>query len=274
MRKQDMERIVQGYYDALEEGRILGRKCKRCDHIEFPPYLACNECGCLDTEWVELNGMRGRVTQALPTVGAFGDPEFRKLNGDYLAIGIQIPHIDDFCSSLLHVDTERYDEFCKKVDETEVYVKPLIIQDEDTKVVVWELEDEEFKKMPDMAALAAAREAKAAEAAAEEAGQVFGQAGENGQTAVSNGSGGADIDVATDPIAQTVLSCAADAYGVEESVLTMATDIREDLSNESMKMIVMISEIEEELDVTIEIQEASLLNTLADFVNKIKEKIN
>ena len=51
------------------------------------------------------------------------------------------------------------------------------------------------------------------------------------------------------------------------------TDIREDLSNESMKMIVMISEIEDELDVTIEIQEASLLNTLADFVLKVKEKM-
>ena len=262
MRKQDMERIVQGYYDALEEGRILGRKCTRCGHIEFPPYLACNECGCLDTEWTELNGMRGKVTQALPTVGAFGDPEFRQLNGDYLAIGIQIPHIDDFCSSLLHVDTDRYEEFCKKVEETDVYVKPLIIQDEDTKVVVWELEDEEFKKMPDMAALAAARKAWEEAKAAEAAGQVSSQA--QGDQAASGGSASDDIDVATDPIAQTVIHCAADGYGVDESELTMATDIREDLSNESMKMIVMISEIEEELDVTIEIQEASNLNTLAD----------
>ena len=70
-----------------------------------------------------------------------------------------------------------------------------------------------------------------------------------------------------------MLECAADAYGVDISTLTMATDIREDLSNESMKMIVMISEIEDELDVTIEIQEASLLNTLADFVLKVKEKM-
>lgn len=34
-----------------------------------------------------------------------------------------------------------------------------------------------------------------------------------------------------------------------------------------------LSPIEDELDVTIEIQEASLLNTLADFVLKVKEKM-
>ena len=96
---------------------------------------------------------------------------------------------------------------------------------------------------------------------------------ESGEPAEESKAAAADIDPSTDPIAQSVLECAADAYGVDISTLTMATDIREDLSNESMKMIVMISEIEDELDVTIEIQEASLLNTLADFVLKVKEKM-
>lgn len=258
MTKQDMVKIVQGYYDALEDGKILGRKCTKCGHIEFVPYLCCNECGCLDTEWVELNDMRGRVTQVLPTVGAFGDPEFRQVNGDYWAIGIEVPHIDIFCSSLIHIDPDKYDEFCKKVDEEDVYVKPVIIQDLDTKIVVWKLEDDnsEFIKIPKTTGkfkMPAEGSALSESAAPVEAAE--------------------EIDVSTDPIAQTVLACAADAYGVDESTLSMKTDIREDLSNESMKMIVMISEIEEELEVTIEIQEASLLNTLADFVNKIKEKM-
>ena len=38
-------------------------------------------------------------------------------------------------------------------------------------------------------------------------------------------------------------------------------------------MIVMISSIEDELDATIEIQEASQLNTIQDFVEKVKEKM-
>ena len=49
MTKYDLKPIVKTYYDALEEGTILGRKCTRCGHIEFPPYLCCNECGGLDT---------------------------------------------------------------------------------------------------------------------------------------------------------------------------------------------------------------------------------
>ncbi|MBQ7448128.1 MAG: acyl carrier protein, partial [Eubacterium sp.] len=65
----------------------------------------------------------------------------------------------------------------------------------------------------------------------------------------------------------------ADGYGVDASEITLATDIREDLSNESMKMIVMISDIEDELDVTIEIQEASNLMTIADFVRVVRERL-
>lgn len=259
MTKKDMEPIVKNYYLALEEGKILGRKCTDCGHIEFPPYLCCNECGCLDTEWVELNDMRGYITQVLPTVGAFGDPDFRKQHGDYWAIGIRIDGMDHFCSSLIHIDPERYDEFDKRIDQEQVWVKPVIIQDEDVKVVVWELEDDAdpFKKIPDPATLMPVGASTESTEPAEE----------------SKAAAAVDIDPSTDPIAQSVLECAADAYGVDISTLTMATDIREDLSNESMKMIVMISEIEDELDVTIEIQEASLLNTLADFVLKVKEKM-
>ena len=60
---------------------------------------------------------------------------------------------------------------------------------------------------------------------------------------------------------------------MDKETISLDTDIREDLSNESMKMIVMIPEIEERLQVTIEIQEASLLNTIGEFVAKVKERL-
>ena len=75
MTKYDLEPIVKTYYKALEEGTILGRKCKKCGHIEFPPYLCCNACGGLDTEWVDLTNMRGVVKQVLLTRGASGFPQ-------------------------------------------------------------------------------------------------------------------------------------------------------------------------------------------------------
>ena len=266
MTKYDLKPIIKTFYDALEEGTILGRKCERCGHIEFPPFLCCNECGCLDTEWVDMTNMRGVVKAALPTKGAFGDPEFRNDHGDYFAVEIHVEGVDPFNTSLLHVDYDRYDEFDKYIDEHEVWVKPFIFQDEDVKVVSWELvEDNEFKKMPEIKKEAPKEEkAPAAKAAA----PVVDAA--NDATAQAVIAAAAEE---IDDVVQTVIAAAADAYGVDESEITLATDIREDLSNESMKMIVMISTIEDELNVTIEIQEASLLNTIADFVGKVRERL-
>lgn len=50
------EKVVKRFYDELENGKIMGRKCTRCGAVECPPYLVCNSCGCLDMEWVEVSG--------------------------------------------------------------------------------------------------------------------------------------------------------------------------------------------------------------------------
>lgn len=271
MTKYDLKPITKTYYDALEEGTILGRKCTRCGHIEFPPYLCCNECGCLDTEWVDLTNMRGVVKAALPTKGAFGDPDFRNQHGDYFAVEIVVDGIDPFNASLLHVDYDKYVEFDKYIDENEVWVKPLLFQDEDVKVVGWELvEDCEFKKIPEIKAEAPKAVTAATESAASKAATA---ATESAAPKAENSTATTASAGELDEVAKTVIEAAADAYGVEESEITLSTDIREDLSNESMKMIVMISTIEDELNVVIEIQEASLLNTIEDFVNKVRERL-
>ena len=175
-------------------------------------------------EWVDLTNMRGIVKQALPTKGAFGDPEFRNTQGDYFAVEIEVPGMDSFNASLLHVDYDKYEEFDQYIQEHEVEVKPLLFQDEDMKVVAWELvEDNGFKKIPEI---------KAPEPKKEET-----------KTATAT----AAVDLSNDATTQTVIEAAADAYGVDVASITLATDIREDLSNESMKMIVMISTIEDQL---------------------------
>lgn len=72
-------------------------------------------------------------------------------------------------------------------------------------------------------------------------------------------------------IEEKVIECAADAYEVDASTITLATDIRDDLSNQSLKMIAFISSIEDELGANIDLRDAGKMNTIADFVEKVKE---
>ena len=50
-----LEKVVEKFYEGLEEGKFLGRKCTECGAVEFPPVYACNTCGCMDMEWVEID---------------------------------------------------------------------------------------------------------------------------------------------------------------------------------------------------------------------------
>ena len=50
-----LEKVVEKFYQNLEEGKITGRKCTKCGAVEFPPVYACNTCGCWDMEWVEIS---------------------------------------------------------------------------------------------------------------------------------------------------------------------------------------------------------------------------
>ena len=239
-----MERIVKTYYDALEEGKVLGRKCNACGHIEFPPYLACNECGNLDTEWVDLTNTRARILQVLPPLNVFPETEFQNENDGFVAVCIQIENADPYVTSMVHVGKYAYERIHENMEN--IVLKPYIIQGADTKVCSWVDENyvEESKK--NVAAVTVSENAV-----------------QKPQTAA----------YANDEITKTIIKCAAEGYDVEESSITLATDIREDLSSESMKMIVMLSNIEEALDVVIEIPEAGSLNTIADFVNTVRAKL-
>lgn len=68
-----MERIVKHFYDELESGKIMGRKCKECGAVEFPPVIACNSCGHFEMDWIEMSG-KGVITQiVLPS--QMSDPQ-------------------------------------------------------------------------------------------------------------------------------------------------------------------------------------------------------
>lgn len=73
-------------------------------------------------------------------------------------------------------------------------------------------------------------------------------------------------------IEKKVIECVAQAYNVEDpTVLTLDVDIRKELSNVSMKLLVLISSIEDALDVEITMAEVADLRTIGDFADKVTE---
>ena len=133
------ELIVKKFYDALEEGKILGRKCTKCGHVEFPPYLACNECGNLDTEWCEISG-KAVATQFVPVAFAFAEPAFAESVGDYVQATVKPEDSDEYNTCVLGVKSEpgRVAELNAKLP---VPVKPVIVQQDGYKMVFWKLDE-------------------------------------------------------------------------------------------------------------------------------------
>lgn len=61
-----MERIVKRFYDELDNGKIMGRKCPACGSVEFPPRIACTACGHFEMDWIEMSG-KGEVNAIVAT---------------------------------------------------------------------------------------------------------------------------------------------------------------------------------------------------------------
>lgn len=51
-----MQPITKMWYDYLDQGKLMGLKCKRCGAVHFPPYPICRDCSGVEMEWVEVSG--------------------------------------------------------------------------------------------------------------------------------------------------------------------------------------------------------------------------
>ncbi len=81
-----LEKVVNKFYDYLEEGKIMGRKCPACGAVEFPPVYACNACGNLETEWYEITGNAVLHSIVLPAALS-SKPEYDNLGKRNFAYG-------------------------------------------------------------------------------------------------------------------------------------------------------------------------------------------
>ncbi len=143
MSEVKLEKLVQPFYEALEQGKMMGRKCPECGAVEFPPVYACNTCGCLHTEWYEISGKAKMHSIVLP--GALSSKPEYKAMGKYAYGEIELEEGTKFNGVVIGITKKNRDELAAQLP-IDVHAKIIDKNDEfGLKTVVFEL-DEKYTK--------------------------------------------------------------------------------------------------------------------------------
>jgi acyl carrier protein len=70
-----------------------------------------------------------------------------------------------------------------------------------------------------------------------------------------------------------IIEMVATSYNKNVSELSVNTNIKQDLGGASIQMVGLVSEIENELDVMVQLQIASACNTIGELVDKVEEQM-
>ena len=106
-----IEPVVKKWYDALEEGKLMGMRCKDCGHYEFPPVPICNACGSTKIVWVEMSGKGTMISCEIDNVPTYPHEE----RGPLLAGFVELEEGPAFISWLIDVDEEDQDGITAKL---------------------------------------------------------------------------------------------------------------------------------------------------------------
>ena len=132
-----LEKVVEKFYEGLEEGKFLGRKCKECGAVEFPPVFACNTCGCMDMEWVEVSGKAMMKSIVMPAALS-SKPEYSQMGP--IAYGeVELEEGASFNAVVKGINKKKRKELLEKLP---VPVHAEIFQRDGYKTVVFALDEE------------------------------------------------------------------------------------------------------------------------------------
>ena len=70
-----------------------------------------------------------------------------------------------------------------------------------------------------------------------------------------------------------VIEMVATSYNKDVSELSLDTNIKEELGGASIQMVGLVSEIENELDVMVQLQDAAGCATIGELVDKVEEEM-
>ena len=132
-----LEKIVETFYQNLENGKITGRRCRQCGAVEFPPVYACNRCGCMDTEWVEISG-RAKMHSIVLPAALSSKPEYKEL-GKYAYGEVELEEGSRLNAVVRGINKKKRKEL---LDQLPVSCHASIYQRNGYKTVVFDLDED------------------------------------------------------------------------------------------------------------------------------------
>ena len=108
-----LEKVVATFYEKLEEGKIMGRKCPKCGNVEFPPVYACNACGNYETEWYEVSG-KAKIHSIVLPAALSSKPEYKNF-GKYAYGEIELEEGSRLNGVILGVNKKKRKELQDKL---------------------------------------------------------------------------------------------------------------------------------------------------------------
>lgn len=127
------------YYQGLEEGKLLGRKCKECGAIEFPPHYACNSCGYHETEWVEVSG-RGELLSFVLKGPVDARPDLEEVDPVYAFGAVRLEEGPELNAIVFGISKKNRNELREKLTNgVKIPVEPCLIQKDGYKQLYFKL---------------------------------------------------------------------------------------------------------------------------------------
>ncbi len=117
----ELRPILKTYYDALEEGKVLGMKCEDCEDVVWRPLPTCQKCGGTNLKWVEM-GDEAIIDEFIyDDTSLKGDYTFTKANQYFVskeAYCVCVGHFkggNEFHAALYGVTKDNRDELSEKL---------------------------------------------------------------------------------------------------------------------------------------------------------------
>lgn len=84
---------IEQFYKYINQGKLLGGKCKKCGALHLPPRPLCNKCFSQEFEWVEFSRKGKLLTYTIIHVAP---PQFEQMTPYAVGIiqlekGLKIP---------------------------------------------------------------------------------------------------------------------------------------------------------------------------------------